>query len=76
MTVKINGYEVEIKAKGETATRFNKADTMFIMNLIAIYAAEAANRYEGIGVNALQRVAKEAHREIFEKLDSMGYYNN
>ena len=75
MTVMIDGYEVEIKAKGETAEKFNKADTMAVLNLISIYAAEASNRYETIGMNALQRNAKEAHNNIFEKLDSMGYYN-
>lgn len=75
MTVTINGYEVEIKAKGETAERFNKADTMSVLNLLSIYAAEASNRYESLGSCALQRIAKEAHKNIFEKLDSMGYYN-
>lgn len=75
MTVMINGYEVEIKAKGETAERFNKADTMAVLNLLSIYAAEASNRYETISMNALQRNAKEVHNNIFEKLDSMGYYN-
>lgn len=75
MTVMINGYEVEIKAKGETATKYNKQDTMAVLNLLSIYAAEASNRYETISMNALQRNAKEAHNNIFEKLDSMGYYN-
>ena len=75
MTVMINGYEVEIKAKGEFATKYNKQDTMTILNLLAIYAAEASNRYEQCGMNALQRIAKDAHKNIFEKLDSMGYYN-
>lgn len=75
MTVMINGYEVEIKAKGETATKYNKQDTMAILNLLSIYSAETANRYEQLGMNALQRIAKDAHKNIFAKLDSMGYYN-
>ena len=75
MKVMINGYEVEIKAKGEFAERFNKEDTKAVLNLLSIYASEAANRYEEIEMNALKRIAKEAHKSIFEALDKTGYYN-
>lgn len=75
MKLRIGDYEVEVKAKNAYSKRFNKKDTMAVLNLLAIYAAEASNRYEVINMNALQRMAKEVHNNIFQKLDSMGYYN-
>ena len=51
MTVKINGYEVEIKAKGVLGDRFNKNDTEdFLLRLFQDYklATEMMNDY-GIG---------------------------
>lgn len=75
MKIQINGYEVEIKAKWENAKRFNKADTMLVLNLISIYAAEAAARYETLGTDTLQRMARQVQDNIYATLEANGYYN-
>ena len=75
MKIQINGYEVEIKAKGETAERFNKADTMVVLNLLSIYAAEASVRYETLGLNTLQETARQVNENIYATLEVNGYYN-
>lgn len=45
MKFTINGFEIEIKAKsaGMGSTRFNKEDTMWFMNQVAIWMREAGH---------------------------------
>lgn len=47
-----------------------------VLNLIAIWAGQAAESYEVKGLNALKRQATEADKEIYDALDKTGYYNN
>ena len=80
MKIMINGYEVEIKAKftlnGKIDdARFNKQDTMAVINQLCIWASESAQRYEMVGLNALARVAKEDYQAMSGELVARGYYN-
>ena len=46
MKVKINGYEIEVKAKGYRSTRFNKQDTLKFLCSLFCDLVEARDRYE------------------------------
>lgn len=79
MTIMINGYEVEIKAKytnfgAHHNERFNKHDTMAVLNQISIWAHEASERYTSIGCNALSKTAKNASNDMYEVLESKSYF--
>lgn len=45
------------------------------MNLFSILAFEARERYESIGKNALAKNAHKISHQIYDVLDSAGYYN-
>ena len=78
MTISINGYTVDIKAKyGASAdTRMNKQDTMSILNLVSIWASEAANQMDRNGCHSIAKSARNAGHDIYQLLDSKGYYDN
>ncbi len=78
MTFSIDGYTVDIKAKfGKSADkRMNKRDAMAIMNLICIWAGEAANQFDSTGCPALARQARKANDDIYNLLDANGLYDN
>ena len=81
MTININGYEIEIKAKYTNFgslhnTRMNKHDTMSIINQISIWANEAALRYERIGCPAIAKTAKDASVEMYAALVKSGYFKD
>ena len=81
MTININGYEVEIKAKYTNYgslhnTRMNKHDAMSIINQIAIWASEASIRYERIGCLAIARTAEVASKDMYNTLAKNGYFKN
>lgn len=80
MKIMINGYEVEIKAKftlnGKIDdARFNKQDTMAVINQLCIWATESAERYEMMGFNALARNAREDYKGMNGELEARGYFN-
>lgn len=64
MKIFIEGYEVEIKAKGGFSERYNKADTMAVLNTLAIYAGEAACRFSNFGLEALERSFEIAKQHL------------
>lgn len=76
MKVVIDGYEVEIKAKSEYSERYNKADTMAVLNTLAIYAGEAACRYSEIGFMALKKRAMKTQDSIVDVLEKAEYYKD
>ena len=78
MTISINGYTVDIKAKyGEcTDRRMNKQDTMSVLNLISIWASEAAHQMDRNGCHGIAKSARDAGHDIYLLLDSKGYYDN
>lgn len=70
MKVIIEGYEVEIKAKYMTSNRYNKADTIAVLNTLAIYAGEAAVRYSDLGYKALERCAWKSRDSISDTIEA------
>ena len=76
MKLTVGDYEIEIKAKAKRSSRANKEDASTVINDIAIYASEAAERYHQLGLFALE---KEAHRfssDARKALEQAGYYDN
>lgn len=61
MKIKVNGET--IKAKQST------------LNLIAIYAADAADKYERENMPGLAKQAVDIAHQIHEILDGVGYYD-
>ena len=77
MTIQIGYYEVEIKAKQTPYTaRFNKDDTMRLLNMLSIYASEAAENMSNHGSIALAEQANEISDQIYNVLKENGAYNN
>ena len=76
MRLTIDKFEVEIKAKGVYGDRFNKKDTIALLNKISLLAVRAADYYSGTKYEALQDEAESISAEIYNFLDSIGAYNN
>lgn len=76
MKVTIGYYEVEIKAKGtiKSQSRYNKEDTMCLLNQISIWCHEASKQYELYGYDALSISARDACNQIFDALQAEGCY--
>lgn len=75
MRVIIDGYEVEIKAKKESE-RFNKGETMEVINLIAILASEAEELYrEHKKYDALADMADKISSNCHNVVAKNGGYN-
>lgn len=76
MKLTIDKFEVEIKAKGLFEDRFNKKDTIALLNKISILASNAADYYGNTKYDALQEEANDISEEIYNFLKSIGAYNN
>lgn len=78
MTISIDGYTIDIKAKyGASADRrMNKHDTMSVLNLISIWASEAARKMDRDGCHSIAKSARDAGNNIYLLLDSKGYYDS
>lgn len=76
MKLTIDKFEVEIKAKGVFGDRFNKKDTIALLNKISLLASRAADYYTETKFDALQSEAENIGEEIYSFLDSIGAYNN
>ena len=78
MTININGYTVEIKAKNANVegARMNKEDTLAILNLLSSWAFCAADHLEALGMKAINNVARESARAMYDVCDKAGYYND
>lgn len=82
MTIRIDQYEIEIKAKDvEIFERknFNKRDTEnFLNHLIDIMGANSdrAEKSEQKNCEYWARKSREIEHAIYDELDAAGYYNN
>ena len=77
MTLMINGYEIEIKAKNTLwNTRYNKEDTYAFLNEVSSIASVAAKEYRKEGYEKLEAAADKMSWTIYEALKEAGYYNN
>ena len=74
MKVIIGGYEVEIKAKKYAGGRFNKEDTMEVLNRLSVYALKAEENYQDAGFPGIARAARNDKRNIAAVLMSNGFY--
>ena len=75
MKFHIDNYEIDIKVKGLcNETRNNKNDMMYFMNLIALFASGAEEKYRNDGADALAEQAGKCSDEIHEQLKAMGCY--
>lgn len=76
MKLTIDKFEVEIKAKGVFGDRYNKKDTIALLNKISLLASKAADYYSDTKFDALQEEANDISEEIYNFLESIGAYNN
>ena len=73
MKVKFDSFEIEIKAKGVYSTeKFNKYDTLAVLNYISILCSEAGDWNEEHGYNA--KAYRENGRALYEFCKSEGLY--
>ena len=82
MKVILGGYEVEIKAKTTYNKRYNKDDTLSVLNLLNIWqiseAAMLAHRYEETGkecYKACSDLTYERVSDLHNFLSSFGIYD-
>lgn len=76
MKLNIRGYEVEIKAKGAYSDKANKADTMALLNMLTCYCGTAEDGYKAHGMVALAKGARQTRDDIYNALDTVGYYDD
>lgn len=74
MKIIIDGCEVEIKAKSAGKNRYNKTDTMFVLNTLSMLAYEAARSYDNVGCDHLANEARNLASTIYDTLDKNGLY--
>ena len=82
MLVVIDGYEVEIKAKSEFSKRFNKEDTLNLLNTINVWQGAEADRAQARYNETGEECYKNYSKRVYEKcsklhkfLDSFGIYD-
>ena len=76
MKIIIDGYEIEIKAKSAGKNRYNKTDTMFVLNTLTMLAYEASYSYDNVGCNSLANYARDIANTIYDLLDKNGHYKS
>lgn len=76
MTFTIDGYEVEIKAKGFGKDRFNKNDTMAFANHLSLILSEAGASYKYKGLHNIAARCDGDVDNIYNQLDALGYYDD
>lgn len=76
MTIMIDGFEVEIKARGFGKERYNKADTMYLLNTISLWAGEAAEKWSREGSEAIAKDARHNSNAIYKFLEGKGLYKD
>lgn len=74
MKIIIDGCEVEIKAKSVGKKRYNKTDTMYVLNTLSLLAHEASINYDNVGCNSLANKARDVADMIYDVLDKNGLY--
>ena len=76
MKIIIDGCEVEIRAKAQGKPRYNKEDTMYVLNTLSILASEASRNFEKEGCDALAKKSQEVADMIYNLLDSNGLFDS
>ena len=76
MKLTINNYEIEIKAKSSYSNRFNKNDTLNLLNILAIAFFNSHQRNELEGYTASANRDYENSNNIHDFLDSNGFYDD
>lgn len=74
MKININGYDVEIKAKKYTE-RFNKVDTLTLLNYLSILIDESAELDMERGFNKVAEFKHEDSLAIYELCKEQGLYD-
>lgn len=77
MKIVVGDYEVEITAKNKTAS--DEHDTEYFLNLVSIWASEAAQFNKKLfrdKDNALAVAYERASHEIFTQLLETGFYDD
>ena len=73
MKVKINTYEVEIRAKDYDSIRFNKQDTMSLLCHLCVELINARDNYEAHGYDGCAGVTQRSIDSIRALLDENHY---
>ena len=90
MKFTVDGYEIEIKAKGSGDKRFSKRATMDFLNLVSIWMDEAVKyknferRDDNVAFTDAQRETskrcasylKAASNDLYDQLDAYGCYDD
>ena len=76
MKIQFGNYEIDIKAKCTICEneKFNKQDTMYVINYIGLLANESAKHFAQEGMFALSQQAVTISNEIHEQLKEKGCY--
>lgn len=76
MKLTIDNYEIEIKAKSRYSNRFNKNDTLDLLNILAIAFSNSRQRNELEGYEALAKRDNKNFYNINDFLDSNGFFDD
>ena len=75
MKIVIDGCEIEIKARMQGKTRYNKDDTMCVLNTISVIAHEASCNFKKEGSPLFAKKSQEVADMIYNLLDSNRLYD-
>lgn len=73
MKVKIDSYEVEVKAKGWDSNRFNKQDTLSFLCHLCVELINARDNYEENGFDGCASATQQSIDNIRTLLDENNY---
>lgn len=73
MKVKIDSYEVEVKAKGWDSNRFNKQDTLSFLCHLCVELINARDNYEEKGLDGCAGATQQSIDNIHVLLDENHY---
>lgn len=74
MKVKVNGYEVEIKARDLSKDRATKKATLEFLNDLAILAIDSKEHNEELGYKSLAEEAENYRKAFYDVCDKNGLY--
>ena len=75
MKIKIDNFEIDIKAKRDTSDKYNREDTFYFLNMVSMAFSEASEHYEMLKLFGLQKEFHQIDMEIFQYLKDRNYYN-
>lgn len=73
MKVKIDSYEVEVKAKGWNSNRFNKQDTLSFLCHLCVELINARDQYEAKNLDGSRNATQKDISAIRAILDENNY---